>query len=39
MKHPNGKVQMDILGPFYMLNSSNENYVSSCIGDCIRITY
>ena len=26
MKHPNDMVQMDILGPFYLSNSSQRNY-------------
>ncbi|AFU57869.1 hypothetical protein Ngar_c09270 [Candidatus Nitrososphaera gargensis Ga9.2] len=30
-------VQMDILGPFYLRNSSTKNYIIvSCIDDCTR---
>jgi hypothetical protein len=36
MKHPNDMVQMDILGPFYISQSSARNYVISCIDDCSR---
>jgi putative transposase len=36
MKHPNDMVQMDILGPFYLSNSSERNYVISCLDDCSR---
>ena len=36
MKHPNDMVQMDILGPFYLSNSSQRNYVISCLDDCSR---
>ena len=37
MKHPNEMVQMDILGPFYLSNSSQRNYIISCLDDCSRI--
>jgi transposase len=33
MKHPNDMVQMDILGPFYVSNSSERNYFISCLDD------
>jgi hypothetical protein len=36
MKHPNDMVQMDILGPFYIQQSSGRNYIISCIDDCSR---
>ena len=36
MKHPNEMVQMDILGPFYLRQSSQRNYIISCIDDCSR---
>ena len=37
MKHPNDKVQMDILGPFYLSNSSQRNYyIIRCLDDCSR---
>jgi transposase InsO family protein len=36
MKHPNDMVQMDILGPFYLCNSSKRNYIISCLDDCSR---
>jgi transposase len=36
MKHPNDMVQMDILGPFYLSNSSEKNYIISCLDDCSR---
>ena len=36
MKHPNDMVQMDILGPFYLSNSSQRNYMISCLDDCSR---
>lgn len=36
MEHPNDMVQMDILGPFYLYNSSAKNYFISCIDDCSR---
>jgi len=29
-------VQMDILGPFYISNSSERNYIISCLDDCSR---
>jgi transposase InsO family protein len=36
MKYPNDMVQMDILGPFYISNSSQWNYIISCLDDCSR---
>ena len=36
MKHPNDMLQMDILGPFYISNSSQRNYIISCLDDCSR---
>jgi hypothetical protein len=37
MRHPNDMVQMDILGPFYISNSSERNYIIiSCLDDCSR---
>ncbi|MFZ1875614.1 MAG: helix-turn-helix domain-containing protein, partial [Nitrososphaeraceae archaeon] len=33
MKHPNDMVQMDILGPFYLSNSREKNYIISCLDD------
>ena len=36
MKHPNDMLQMDILGPFYLSNFSERNYVISCLDDCSR---
>ena len=36
MQHPNDMVQMDILGPFYLSNSSERNYFISCLDDCSR---
>ena len=36
MKHPNDMVQMDILGPFYIHQSSARNYIISCLDDCSR---
>ena len=37
MKHPNEMVQMDILGPFYLSNSSQRNYyIIRCLDDCSR---
>jgi transposase InsO family protein len=36
MKHPNEMLQMDILGPFYLSNSSQRNYIISCLDDCSR---
>ena len=37
MKRPNDIVQMDILGPFYIRNSSQRNYyIISCLDDCSR---
>ena len=36
MKHPNVMVQMDILGPFYLSNSNQRNYIISCLDDCSR---
>lgn len=36
MKYPNEMVQMDILGPFYLRQLSQRNYIISCIDDCSR---
>jgi hypothetical protein len=36
MKHPNEMVQIDILGPFYLLQSNARNYIISCVDDCSR---
>ena len=36
MKQPNDMVQMDILGPFYIRNSSQRNYIISCLDDRSR---
>jgi transposase len=36
MKHPNEMVQTDILGHFYLSNSSQRNYIISCLDDCSR---
>jgi transposase InsO family protein len=37
MKHPNDMLQMDILGPFYLSNSSQRNYyIISCLDDSSR---
>jgi transposase InsO family protein len=36
MKHPNDMLQMDILGPFYLSNCSERNYIISCLDDCSR---
>src|SRR5918996_4090099 len=36
MKHPNDLVQMNILGPFCLSNSSERNYIISCLDDCSR---
>lgn len=36
MRHPNDIVQMDILGPFYLSNSGERNYIISCLDDCSR---
>jgi putative transposase len=36
MKHPNDMVQMDILGHFYLSNSSERNYIINCLDDCFR---
>jgi len=36
MKHPNDMVQMDILGPLYLSNSNERNYIISCLDDCSR---
>jgi transposase InsO family protein len=36
MRHSNDMVQMDILGPFYLSNSSERNYFISCLDDCSR---
>jgi putative transposase len=36
MKRPNAMLQMDILSPFYFSNSSQRNYIISCLDDCSR---
>ena len=36
MKHPNDMVRVDILGPFYLSNSSERNYIISRLDDCSR---
>jgi len=37
MKRPNDMLQMDILGLFYLSNSSQRNYyIISCLDDCPR---
>ena len=36
MNHTNDMVQMDILGPFYIHQSSARNYIISYIDDCSR---
>ena len=36
MKHPNDMMQMYILGTLYLSNSSQRNYISSCLDDCSR---
>lgn len=36
MEYPNDMVQTDILGPFYLSNSSAKNYFISCLDDCSR---
>ena len=36
MKHPNDMLQIDILGPFYLSNSSQRNYFISCLDYCSR---
>ena len=37
MRHPNDMVQIDILGPFYLSNSGERNYIIiSCLDDCSR---
>jgi transposase InsO family protein len=37
IEHPNDMVQTDILGPFYLSNSSAKNYFISClVDDCSR---
>src|SRR5947209_18269407 len=36
MKHSNDIVQMNILSPFYIRQSSARNYIISCIDDCSR---
>ncbi len=37
MEKPNQMVQMDILGPFYIENSTQKNYfIISCEDDCSR---
>jgi hypothetical protein len=33
MKHPN---KMDILGAFYLSDSSQKNYIITCLDDCSR---
>ena len=36
MNYPNDMVQIDVLGPFYLSNSSQRNYIISCLDDCSR---
>jgi transposase len=36
MKHTNDMLQMDILGPFYLSNSGERNYIISCLDDFSR---
>jgi len=36
MRLPNDMVQMHILGPFYLSNSSGRNYFISCLDECSR---
>ena len=36
MRHPNDMVQMHILGPFYLSNSSERNYFISCLDEYSR---
>ena len=36
MKHPNDMLQMDILGPSYLSNSSERNYIISSLDECSR---
>ena len=36
MKHPNDMLQMYILDPLYLSNSSQRNYIISCLDDCSR---
>jgi putative transposase len=36
MEKPNQMVQMDILGPFYLQNCAQKNYIISCEDDCSR---
>jgi transposase InsO family protein len=36
MKHPNDMVQTDILRPVYLSNSSQRNYIISCLDDYSR---
>lgn len=36
IKNPNDMVQMDILGPFYLMNDDAKNYFISCLDDCSR---
>jgi hypothetical protein len=36
MRHSNDMVQIDILGPFYLHNSSERNYFINCLDDCSR---
>lgn len=38
MEKPNQMVQLDILGPFYIENSTQKNYFISCEDDCSRKT-
>jgi len=36
MKYPDDKVQMDIIGPFYLSNSGTRDYFISCLDDYSR---
>ena len=36
MRHPNDMGQIDILGPFYLHDSSERNYFIRCLDDCSR---
>ncbi len=36
MKHPNDMIQLGILGKFYLSDSSQRNYIISCLDDCSR---
>ena len=36
MNRPNDMLQMDILGPFYIRNSFDWNYIIRCLDDCSR---